>query len=357
MTRRTIGLLALVLSAGLVVPTSVAARPVGPPRAPVPATTCSLFPFDNVWNMDISKLPVHARSDVWKKAMHAGKKKLHPDFGPPSYGIPFNVVGGGAPKKHIDFTYASESDPGPYPFRGATPIEGGSDRHALTVDSDNCVLYELFNARWNGGNPTAGSGAIFDLNSNVLRHAGWTSADAAGLPILPGLVRYDEVLAGYIGHAIRVTSDCTSRNYLWPARHQAGVRDPRCPPMGARFRLKAGFDVSSYSKNAKVVLDAFKHFGLIVADNGSDWYFQGTVDDRLDERPDGSVEAGARGGVRRRERGRMQGVLGQRPVRLRPEVPVAQPDLADHWTRPNTARSLVCVSAPSGGTTVLPYTP
>ena len=129
MTRRTIGLLALFLSAGLVVPTSVVARPTGPPRAPVPDTTCSLFPFDNVWNMDISKLPVHAKSDVWKKAMHAGKTKLHPDFGPPSYGIPFNVVGGGAPTTPIDFTYASESDPGPYPFSGATPIEGGSDRH------------------------------------------------------------------------------------------------------------------------------------------------------------------------------------------------------------------------------------
>ena len=189
-------------------------------------------------------------------------------------------MGGGAATNQIDFTYAAESDPGPYPFNAATPIEGGSDRHALTVDSDTCVLYELFNARWNGGNPTAGSGAIFDLNSNDLRPAGWTSADAAGLPILPGLVRYDEILAGYIGHAIRMTSDCTSRNYLWPARHQAGVRDPRCPPMGARFRLKQGFDVSSYSKNAKVVLDAFKHFGLIVAVNGSDWYFQGTVDDR-----------------------------------------------------------------------------
>jgi hypothetical protein len=279
MTRRTIGLLALVLSAALMVPTSVAARPARPPHAAVPGTTCSLFPFDNVWNMDISKLPVHPKSDVWKKAMHAGKTKLHPDFGPPNYGIPFNVVQGGMPVKvPIDFTYASESDHGPYPFNGATPIEGGSDRHALTVDSDTCMLYELFNARWNGGDPTAGSGAIFDLNSNDLRHAGWTSADAAGLPILPGLVRYDEVLAGYIGHAIRVTSDCTSRNYLWPARHQAGVRDPRCPPMGARFRLKKGFNVSSYSKNAKVVLDAFKHFGLIVADNGSDWYFQGTVD-------------------------------------------------------------------------------
>jgi hypothetical protein len=141
--------------------------------------------------------------------------------------------------------------------------------------STSCVLYELFDARWNGGDPKAGSGAIFDLNSNDLRPAGWTSADAAGLPILPGLVRWDEVQAGYIGHALRVTADCTSRHYLWPARHQAGTADDRCPPMGARFRLKAGFDVSGFSNAAKAVLDAFKHFGLIVADNGSDWYFQG----------------------------------------------------------------------------------
>jgi hypothetical protein len=281
MMRRTIGLLSVVLLAALVAPTAVVARPVGPARAPVPGSLCSPFPYDNVWNMDISKLPVHAKSDVWKKAMHAGTKKLHPDFGPPSYGIPFNVVEGAVPTKvHIDFTYAAQSDPGPYPFNGATPVEGGSDRHALTVDADTCKLYELFNARWNAGHPTAGSGAVFDLESNDLRHEGWTSADAAGLPILPGLVRYDEVHAGYIGHALRVTSDCTSRNFLWPARHQAGVRDSRCPPMGARFRLKMGFDVSSYSGDAKVVLDAFKHFGLFVADNGSDWYFQGAVDDR-----------------------------------------------------------------------------
>ena len=191
--------------------------------------------------MDISKLPVHAKSDVWKKAMHAGKKKLHPDFGPPSYGIPFNVVdGGSADDAHRLHATRPRAIRGPTPSTAATPIEGGSDRHALTVDSDACVLYELFDARWNGGNPTAGSGAIFDLNSNDLRPAGWTSADAAGLPILPGLVRYDEVLAGYIGHAIRVTSDCTSRNYLWPARHQAGVRRPAMPADGREVPPEAG---------------------------------------------------------------------------------------------------------------------
>ena len=148
------------------------------------------------------------------------------------------------------------------------------------VDQDTCTLYELFAARWNGGNPTAGSGAIFDLDSNDLRPAGWTSADAAGLPIFPGLVRYDEVEAGAIEHAIRLTADCTSRNYLWPARHQAGSNDRRCPPMGARFRLRSSFGMAGYSDDAKVVIRAFKHYGMIVADNGSDWYFQGTVDDR-----------------------------------------------------------------------------
>jgi len=147
------------------------------------------------------------------------------------------------------------------------------------IDESTCRLYELFNARWNGGNPTAGSGAIFDLGANDLRPAGWTSADAAGLPIFPGLVRWDEVQAGEIDHAIRFTVACTTRRYVWPARHQAGVADRRCPPMGARFRLKRGFDMHGFSADARVVLRAMQRYGMIVADNGSDWYFQGTVDD------------------------------------------------------------------------------
>jgi hypothetical protein len=150
------------------------------------------------------------------------------------------------------------------------------------IDRGTCVLYELFAVRRNGGHPTAGSGAIFDLGSNALRPAGWTSADAAGLPIFPGLVRYDEVFGPDAGihHAIRFTVGCTSRRYLWPARHQAGVADPRCPPMGARFRLRAGYDISGYSFRARIVLRAMKRYGMIVADNGSDWYFQGAVDPR-----------------------------------------------------------------------------
>jgi hypothetical protein len=202
--------------------------------------------------------------------------------------MPFDVVDASHPDLSIDFQYAGESDPGPYPFDGNTQIEGGSDRHALMIDGDSCTLYELFNARWNGGSPTAGSGAVFDLGSNALRPAGWTSADAAGLPIFPGLVRYDEVQAGLIDHAIRFTVDCTHDSYIWPARHKAGTSDKRCPPMGARFRLKNGFPMTGFSGDARVILRAMKRYGMIVADNGSDWFFQGTLDagwtnDLLDE--------------------------------------------------------------------------
>ncbi len=247
---------------------------------PVPGTGCEVFPSDNVWRLDVSKLPVHPRSDTWKRAMHARHTRLHPDFGPPSYGIWFDVVDAAHADVSVDFTYASESDPGPYPFGSDTHVEGGSDRHALMVDADTCTLYELYDARWNGGNPKAGSGAIFDLGSNTLRPAGWTGADAAGLPILPGLLRYDEVAAGAIDHAIRVTTDCTYDDFIWPARHAAGTTDRRCPPMGARFRLRASFDASGFSPAARVVIKALKRYGLIVADNGSDWYFQGAVDPR-----------------------------------------------------------------------------
>ena len=178
------------------------------------------------------------------------------------------------------FDYADESDAGPYPFGPDTPIEGGAqsagDRHALMIDKDTCVLYELYNANWNGGRPTAGSGAVFDLKSNALRPASWTSADAAGLPILPGLLRLDEVQSGHVDHAIRFTVQRTDRSYLWPARHQAGsANDANLPPMGARFRLRAGFDMAGYRPDTQVVLRAMQSFGLLLADNGSNWYFQG----------------------------------------------------------------------------------
>jgi hypothetical protein len=247
-------------------------------RVAVPGTTCEVFPANNVWRMDVSRLPKHPKSKQWKRTSHAGRTDLHPDFGPPDYGMPYDVVDASEPRVSVHFRYASESDEGPYPFGPGTPIEDGSDRHALMIDEDTCTLYELFDARWDGGDPRAGSGAIFDLSSNALRPPGWTSADAAGLPIFPGLVRWDEVQAGEIDHAIRFTVSCTSRRYVWPARHQAGQADRRCPPMGARFRLKAGFDMSGFSPNARVVLRAMKRYGMIVADNGSDWYFQGTRD-------------------------------------------------------------------------------
>lgn len=255
------------------------AVPVPASGAPVPGSRCDVFPANNVWNTRIDSLPVNPMSDRWLRSADAPTTNLHPDFGPPSYGIPFDVVGRAHPKVPIDFLYANESDPGPYPFDARTPIEGGSDRHALTVQRGTCTLYELYDARWNGGNPTAGSGAIFDLGSNRLRHDSWTSADAAGLPILPGLVRWDEVADGKIAHAIRFTVDCTKDAHIWPARHDAGVNDPDCPPMGARFRLKSDFDLTSFSHKARVILRAMQRYGMFVADNGSNWYFQGTVDD------------------------------------------------------------------------------
>ena len=245
---------------------------------PVPGSSCGVFPPDNVWNMNIAKLPLNPLSATWKRTMHANTTRLHPDFGPPSYGMPFDVVSSAHATVPVSFTYASESDPGPYPFGSDIHIEGGSDRHAIMVNQNTCTLYELYNARWNSGSPTAGSGAIWDLGSNALRPRRWTSADAAGLPIFPGLVRLDEVQAGAINHAIRFTVNCTRNRYLWPARHQAGVNNGKCPPMGARFRLKGAFDMSGFGHQARVILRAMKRYGLIVADNGSDWFFQGTVD-------------------------------------------------------------------------------
>ena len=256
--------------------------PAAPATADVPGTTCSVFPANNVWHLDVRKLPIHPKSADWKRTSHAGSTKLHPDFGPPSYGIPFDVVAPSHLDVAIDFQYDDESDPGPYPFGPDIQIEGGSDRHAIMIDQDTCRLYELFAARWNGGDPTAGSGAIFNLDTNALRPSGWTSADAAGLPIFAGLIRWDEVFGTNPGihHALRLTVGCTRNTHVWPARHHAGIANPDCPPMGARFRLRASFDISGYSSKAQIVLRAMKRYGLIVADNGSDWYVQGTVDPR-----------------------------------------------------------------------------
>jgi hypothetical protein len=248
------------------------------PNAPVPGTQCTVFPPSNIWNTDISQLPVNAMSDTWLTSMAAVTTNLHPDFGRSPYGFPFAVVPDTYPKVSVHFHYASQSDKVPYPFGADTPIEHGSDRHALVIDSDTCVLYELYAARWNGGAPTAGSGAVFDLASNHLRRDGWTSADAAGLPIFPGLVRWDEVQAGAIDHAIRFTVDLTRNQHIWPARHDAGAANANYPPMGARFRLKSTFDISGFTAPVRVILKAMQHYGLILADNGSNWYFQGTLD-------------------------------------------------------------------------------
>jgi hypothetical protein len=250
------------------------ARPVL--AAPVPGTSCSVFPSNNIWNTDISNLPVNSRSSTWITSTTPSSGKLHPDFGGPPYGIPFNLATNATPTSSFTFQYASESDPGPYPIPPGALIEQGSDAHMLTINSDTCKLYETYAT--NLGTLTAGSGAIFDLGSNQLRPATWTSADAAGLPIFPGLVRVDEVQAGFIGHAIRFTVHNTNNSFIWPARHQAGISNTTLPPMGARFRLKANYVISGYGAAAQVVLTAFKHYGLIVADNGSDWYFQGTED-------------------------------------------------------------------------------
>ena len=248
--------------------------------APVPGTSCNVFPANNVWNTPVNRLPVHRKSDVWLRSMHAGRTLLHPDFGGPPYGLPYAVVDDSHPIVSLDFLYADESDPGPYPFGPDIPIEGGNDEHALIVNEDTCTLYELYDAHWNGGNPDAGSGAIFDLDSNALRPDTWTSADAAGMPIFPGLVRYDEVQAGLINHAIRFTVECTRDRHIWPARHDAGVDDRSCPPMGARFRMKASYSLARFSPQARVILQAMKKYGMFVTDNGSDWFFQGTTDPR-----------------------------------------------------------------------------
>src|SRR5437763_16783284 len=261
--------------------------------APPSASNCPILPPDNVWHADISGLPVDAHSPAWMASANAGSTRLHPDFGSsgdPSapYGIPWTAVPDSHSKVTPSFDYADESDPGPYPFGPDTPIEGGQqstgDRHALMVDKDTCVLYELYNANWNGGHPTAGSGAVFDMKTNNLRPATWTSADAAGLPILPGLLRLDEVQSGHVDHAIRFTAQRTDKSFIWPARHQAGAgNDPNLPPMGARFRLRGDFNMAGYRPDTQVVLRAMQHYGLLLADNGSNWYFQGTAENGWDD--------------------------------------------------------------------------
>jgi hypothetical protein len=250
------------------------------------------FPADNAWNRDVSADPVDPASETLLASCGGLDRGLHPDFGTvwngAPNGIPYVVVAGTQGRVPVSFGYAGESDPGPYPIPPDAPIEGGpggdGDRHVLVIDRDAWKLYELYDARpVNGGASwTAGAGAVFDLSSNGLRPAGWTSADAAGLPIFPGLVRYDEVVEGKaIRHALRFTCPTTRRAYVAPARHFASSRtDPALPPMGMRVRLRASFDVSTYPPNVQVILRAMKTYGMLLADNGSAWYVSGAPDPR-----------------------------------------------------------------------------
>lgn len=259
---------------------------------PLPgAKRCPVFPQTSHWNQRVDRLPVAKGSDAIVRAIGAGDT-MHADFGSGLWegrpiGIPITYVGARQPTTRVAFDYAGESDRGPYPIPKSVRIEGGpkadGDRHALIVDRDRCRLYELFALRRENGRWTAGSGAIFDLRSNRLRAAGWTSADAAGLPILPGLARYDEVAHGRIDHALRFTVERTRRAYVYPARHFASSTiDPSLPPMGLRLRLKRSFDVSGFPPQARVVLRALKEYGMILADNGSNWYVSGEPHARWD---------------------------------------------------------------------------
>ncbi len=246
------------------------------------------FPADNAWNADVSLAPVDPNSATLIAA--CGLRNLHPDFGT-AYGIPYVLTGAGTAKVPVSFDYASESDAGPYPIPANAPIEGGAssggDRHVLVVDTVAWKLYELFDAHpLNGGTSwRAGSGAVFDLASNQLRPLYWTSADAAGLPIFPGLVRYDEaVVRGVIDHAVRFTCPRTQRGFVAPARHFASS-DPSSalPPMGMRVRLKASYDIAGYPAEVKVILTSMKKYGMLLADNGSGWFVTGAPDPRWND--------------------------------------------------------------------------
>ncbi len=248
---------------------------------------CPFFPSDNVWNADVSRLPVSSRSGAYIASIGASGS-LHPDFGAGSWdgstiGMPVDYVGRGQPGVRVTFDYADESDRVGYPIPPGAHVEGGAnaggDRHVIVVDTGTCKLYELFDAHRQGSSWHAGSGAVYDLRSNRLRPAGWTSADAAGLPIAAGLVRRDEVRAGRITHALRMTVPRSAARYVWPARHSASSdTSTSLPPMGLRLRLKAGVSVSGFPRDDQVILRALKTYGAIVADNGSAWYIGGTHD-------------------------------------------------------------------------------
>ncbi|MBC8163318.1 MAG: hypothetical protein H7Z42_19075 [Roseiflexaceae bacterium] len=256
------------------------------PQAGPTLAGCPMLPPDNPWNRDISQDGVDPKSDAYIASILVNRRTLHPDFGGGGvYGIPYVVVEANQPRVPVSFDYADESDPGPYPIPPNPPIEQGGDRHVLVLQKGSCKLYELFAAAYIGPGWQAGSGAVFDLNSNALRPEGWTSADAAGLPILPGLARYDEVAAGEIRHALRFTVQRSQKAYIHPATHYASsLTDPNLPPMGLRLRLKANFDLTRYTGQSRVILTALKRYGMIVADNGSSWFISGASDSRWDDK-------------------------------------------------------------------------
>ncbi len=287
---------ALVLAAAACRPVLSPVPRGGPGGGATPAASttwagCPVFPANNPWNTDISKLPVRTNSAaIINEIQTTGGQFLHADFGGGgAYGIPFTTVSATQPKVAVNYTaYGSESDPGPFPVPLNAPIEGGSastgDRHVIVVQRGTCRLVELDRAFPRSGHWDADSGATWLLTSNALRPAGWTSADAAGLPIFPGLARYDEATAGAIDHALRVTFARTMRGYVSPARHFASSStDPTRPAMGMRLRLKASYDISRFHGEAKVILIALEHYGAIVADNGSNWYLTGAADSRWND--------------------------------------------------------------------------
>lgn len=271
--------LALALAALVVAAPAAAGSPV--------LGGCPVLPASHAINRDISRAPVDPRSDAYIASILAsGNRFLHADFGGDgAYGIPFRVVPAGQPLVPIVFDeYGDESDPGPYPIPLNAAVERGNDRHVLVLQRERCRLYELYHARRAARGWRAGSGAVFDLRSGRARPAGWTSADAAGLPSLPLLARYDEVAAGEIRHALRFTVSRSQAGYVAPARHLASSdRDPRLPPMGLRLRLKRSYSIDGYRGQARVVLEALRRYGMVVADNGTDWFITGASDRRWDD--------------------------------------------------------------------------
>jgi hypothetical protein len=284
--------LAAIVAAGFALTAGASSAPgsgTGLNRAAAPREGgCPIFPADNPLNREIAHAPVNPRSAEYIASIGL-TGHLHPDFGTePAYGIPYTIVGPHQPKAPIKFTeYGEESNPGPYPIPPGAPVEGAGeagDRHVLVLQRGSCKLYELYAAHRSGAGWEAGSGAVFNLRSNALRPEGWTSADAAGLPIFPLLVRYPEVRSGQIDHALRVTVERTQRGYIHPATHFASdSSDPALPPMGLRLRLKASFSLAGFHGESLIVLRALKRYGLIVADNGSSWYITGAPDPRWND--------------------------------------------------------------------------